>query len=67
VISRRRFLLTSLVGAFAAPRAADAQQAAKIARVGWLARTDVNPALREAFLQGLRDLGYVEGRNIVIE
>ena len=52
----------------AAPLAAEAQQAAKIARIGYLTDTPpASPHLREAFLQGLRDLGYVEGRNVVIE
>jgi putative ABC transport system substrate-binding protein len=69
-VDRRRFLLTSLAGALAAPRGADAQQPTKIARIGYLTTADVATAphhLREAFLQGLRDLGYVEGRNLVIE
>jgi putative ABC transport system substrate-binding protein len=52
----------------AAPLAAEAQQAAKVARLGYLAvNLAGNPHLREAFLQGLRDLGYVEGRSVVIE
>jgi putative ABC transport system substrate-binding protein len=52
----------------AAPLAAEGQQAAKIARIGWLGDNPAgNPHLREAFLQGLRDLGYVEGHNLVIE
>jgi putative ABC transport system substrate-binding protein len=52
----------------AAPLVAEVQQAAKIARIGWLGDNPAgNPHLREAFLQGLRDLGYVEGRNLVIE
>ena len=51
----------------AAPLGAEAQQAAKIARVGYLSpNLATNPHLREAFRQGLRDLGYVEGRNLVI-
>jgi ABC-type sugar transport system substrate-binding protein len=54
----------------AAPLAAEAQQAAKMARIGYLA-TDLGrvsgPTLREAFREGLRHLGYVEGRNVVIE
>jgi len=51
-----------------APLAADSQQAAKIARIGYLVpNLAVNPHLHEAFRQGLRDLGYVEGRNLVIE
>jgi ABC-type uncharacterized transport system substrate-binding protein len=50
-----------------APLAVEAQQAtANVARIGMLADA-TSPHLLEAFLQGLRDLGYVEGRNLVIE
>jgi putative ABC transport system substrate-binding protein len=47
----------------------DAQQPKKIPRIGFLSATfpSPNPARREAFRQGLRELGYVEGKNIVIE
>jgi hypothetical protein len=52
----------------AAPFATEAQQAAKVARIGWLAlNLAVAPHVPEVFRQGLRDLGYVEGRNVVIE
>ena len=51
-----------------APLAAHAQQAAKPPRIGYLATNlGANPHPPEAFRQGLRDLGYVEGRNVVIE
>jgi putative tryptophan/tyrosine transport system substrate-binding protein len=51
-----------------APLVVEAQQTAKIARIGYLAIDQAaSPHLREAFLQELRDLGYVEGRNLVIE
>jgi ABC-type uncharacterized transport system substrate-binding protein len=48
---------------------AQAQQAGKIPRIGYLSGTSasVNSARIEAFRQGLRELGYVEGKNIVIE
>jgi ABC-type uncharacterized transport system substrate-binding protein len=48
---------------------AEAQQAKKVARIGYLAAVSAsaNPARIEAFRQGLRELGYVEGKNIVIE
>jgi putative ABC transport system substrate-binding protein len=67
-MDRRRFLLTSLAGALAAPLGAEAQQADKIARIGYLSLDVATSAgNREAFLQGLRDLGYVEGRNVAIQ
>ena len=67
-MDRRRFLVTSLAGALAAPLAAEAQPAAKIARIGYLRDAGAAGARQtEAFRQGLRDLGYVEGRNVVIE
>jgi putative ABC transport system substrate-binding protein len=46
---------------------AEAQQTAKIARVGFLAPQGRSLPLFDAFRQGLADLGYVEGRNVVIE
>ena len=66
-VQRRYFLIAA--GLFlAAPLAAEAQQSAKVARIGNVGANlaDV-PHLQEAFLQGLRDRGYVEGRNVVIE
>src|SRR6266480_7524500 len=64
----RRSTVLALLALGAAPFAAEAQQATKVARIGYLQTNPVtSPHLREAFLQGLRDLGYVEGRNLVIE
>jgi putative ABC transport system substrate-binding protein len=64
----RRDTVLALLALGAAPLAAEAQQAAKVARIGFrAANLAANPHLREAFRQGLRDLGYVEGRNVVIE
>jgi ABC-type uncharacterized transport system substrate-binding protein len=51
------------------PFPAEAQQAGKVPRVGFLttfASSDI-PFWREGFRQGLRDLGYREGQNIIIE
>jgi putative tryptophan/tyrosine transport system substrate-binding protein len=64
----RRAFLAGAVALLAAPLAAEAQQAGKVPRIGYLA-TNLAAALHllEAFRQGLRDLGYVEGRNLVIE
>ena len=48
---------------------AEAQQPAKVPRIGYLAgiTAEAQSARIEAFRQGLRELGYVEGKNIVIE
>jgi putative tryptophan/tyrosine transport system substrate-binding protein len=46
---------------------AQAQQAGKVPKLGWLASPGVTPDFSEAFRQGLRELGYLEGKNIVIE
>ena len=67
-MDRRRFIGTVASGLLAAPLAAEAQQAAKVPRIGYLlGNLATSPHLLEAFRQGLRDLGYVEGRNVVIE
>jgi putative ABC transport system substrate-binding protein len=65
-VERRAFVAATLA-LLAAPLGAGAQQAAKVPRIGYLSNLAGNPHLTEAFLQGLRDLGYVEGRNVVIE
>jgi putative ABC transport system substrate-binding protein len=53
----------------AAPLTADAQQAGKVPRIGYLEVTSPSdrPSLLAAFRQGLRELGWVEGQNIVID
>src|SRR4030095_1929582 len=67
LVDRRRFLLTSLAVAIAAPLVGEAQQAAKVPRIGFLSlNRAANPRLHEGFRQGLRELGYVDGRNLVI-
>jgi putative ABC transport system substrate-binding protein len=68
VIDRRTFLAGTGAVLLAAPLAAEAQQAARVTQIGFLTlNSGANPHLGEAFRQGLRDLGYVEGRNVVIE
>jgi len=65
-MDRRRFLLTSLAGALAAPLVAAAQQAGKVYRVGWLASAPI-PENLQALRAGLRAFGYAEGTNVVID
>jgi len=63
----RRDTVLALLALGAAPFA-EAQQAAKVPRIGYLfSNLATTSHLWEAFRQGLRDLGYVEGRNVVIE
>ena len=64
---RRRFLLTSVAGALAAPRATEAQQTGKTHRIGFLRNGPPPKTFIDGFRQGLRELGYVEGQNIIIE
>jgi putative tryptophan/tyrosine transport system substrate-binding protein len=67
-MDRRRFLLTSLAGAVAAPLGAGAQQGT-VPRVGWLSLlsgTDAQGSV-DIFRQTLRDLGHVEGQSVAME
>ena len=68
VIARRTFI-RGVVAAVAAPVVAEAQQAGKIYRIGILETIPAarNTANLDALRQGLREMGYVEGRNLVIE
>jgi putative tryptophan/tyrosine transport system substrate-binding protein len=67
-VTTRRAFLGTLAGSLLAPLSARAQQAGKVWRVGLLlhSRTTREPAW-QGFEQGLRDLGYVEGRNLTFE
>jgi ABC-type uncharacterized transport system substrate-binding protein len=66
---RRREVITLLGGAAAWPLAARAQQAKKVYRIGFLGNSTaaLEANLLGPFREGLRDLGYVEGQNILIE
>ena len=67
MMERRTFLAGTGAVLLAAPLPAGAQPAAKIARIGLL-RTGAppDPAL-DSFKEGLRELGYVEGENVVLD
>ena len=64
-------IVTLTLSLLAALLAADAQPSGKIPQIGWLAMGspagDLQLSSYDAFRQGLRDLGYVEGRSIAIE
>jgi putative ABC transport system substrate-binding protein len=53
-------------GILMAPLAAEAQQAGKVWRIGYLAGSPRVPQI-DAFVQGLQELGYVEGHNLVLD
>ena len=69
--TRRQFIGTLTGALLASPLAARAQQAAKVYRLGLLGGSPPNsPGGRrawEGFFQGMRELGYVEGQNILVE
>jgi len=70
VISRRTFVGALAGRLLAAPLAAEAQQAGKVYRIAWLG--DGTRSAREGntltpLRDGLRELGYIEGKNILID
>jgi putative tryptophan/tyrosine transport system substrate-binding protein len=68
VMDRRTFIGGVAGGVLAAPLGSFAQQRGKVWRVGVLnTSTSMNATQLEAFRKGLRELGYVEGENLVIE
>jgi putative ABC transport system substrate-binding protein len=66
-MDRRAFMGTAGGSLLVAPLAALAQQTAKVSRIGYLRRTSREPADIEALRLGLRELGYVEGQNLIID
>lgn len=69
IVAVTRFATAVVLLLLATPLAADAQHPEKTYRVGYLAAASRsgNQALLARFEQGMRELGYVEGRNLVIE
>jgi putative ABC transport system substrate-binding protein len=67
--AQRRLVLALMAGALTAPFASFAQQPTKSARIGFLAPTSpqVLSTRLQAFRDGLRELGYVEGKNLQLE
>jgi putative ABC transport system substrate-binding protein len=65
-----KLVLAVVLATFAVAPCAEAQRPAKVPRIGYLVLSplsDPPSAERQAFLDGLRELGYTEGRNVVIE
>jgi len=59
--------ITLTLSLLVAPLVADAQPSAKVARIGYLSVAGgAGSPLAEAFRQGLRERGYVEGQNVTI-
>jgi len=69
MMSGRTFVWLLITVLLTTARPTEAQQPPKIPRIGYLGGTSPSAiaARIEAFRQGLRELGYVEGKNIVIE
>jgi putative ABC transport system substrate-binding protein len=65
-MDRRVFLIVSVVGVLASSVSAEVQPARKVYRVGMLLAGE-RPTQVEALRQGLRELSYTEGQNIVVE
>ena len=69
--TRRGFLIALGAGVLAVPRGLLAEQASKVARIGFLSygsrQSSLDSGRYNAFMQGMRELGYVEGTNFILE
>jgi putative ABC transport system substrate-binding protein len=60
-------IMTLALGLFVVPLGAEAQPAGQVYRIGYLGTDPPLPHLWDALLEGLRERGYIEGRNLVFE
>ena len=69
MITRRKLIAALGLASFAAPLASFAQQPGKLRRIGFLGAISASgyASQVEGFRSGLRDFGYVEGKNLVVE
>jgi putative ABC transport system substrate-binding protein len=71
MVTRRRVVLALGAGALASPLSSLAQPAAKVWRVGFLTQPvrpdNLDSSFYNGFVLGMRDLGYVDGKNLEIE
>jgi putative ABC transport system substrate-binding protein len=63
-MNRRKFLLATLASPLAVPVGLHARPVENLRRIGLVGRADGSPW--EAFCEGLRELGWIEGRNVII-
>jgi putative ABC transport system substrate-binding protein len=66
-MDRRQFAATAVVGVLATPLIARAQQSARVPRIGVLRWTAPPDPFQPSFRQALNEIGYVEGRSVVVE
>ena len=69
-MDRRAFIGTLAGGLLAAPLAAEAQQAGKVYRIGILSLNPIDPAspgILDGFFRGLRERGWMDGKNVILE
>jgi putative tryptophan/tyrosine transport system substrate-binding protein len=66
-MTRRTIGLLVALALLVAPLAAEAQPSGKVYRIGYLGTTPPPAHLWDALLEGLRERGYIEGRNLVFE
>jgi putative ABC transport system substrate-binding protein len=64
---RRRDFITALASIAVCPTTARAQQPKKIARILFLATGPIEGTTRNAFFQGLREHGYIDGQNVLVD
>jgi putative ABC transport system substrate-binding protein len=67
MLNRRAFLCGALSTSVSAPIAAHAHQAGKVYRIGFLRAGELPKLWSDEFREGLRELGYIEGQNVVME
>src|SRR5262249_43585744 len=70
-VMRRRDFIAAFAGAAVCPIGARAQQPKKVARIGFLLTPSLESpetrAILNAFYQGLREHGYIDGQNVIVE
>jgi ABC-type uncharacterized transport system substrate-binding protein len=67
IMSKKIMLITLCSMLIAVVPPVEAQQAGNVHRIGFLSGTSLHAPTTDGFRQGLRDLGYIEGKNILVE